>query len=97
MNPSDASENIANEPPKGSEGGAVRFTVPVSSFEPRDGVKRTRLLRVEFDPARVMNGLTKNLAFFTAGIILVIAATWSLFWGYASLKQEMSNVPYKVA
>jgi hypothetical protein len=50
VNPSDALENIATEPPEGSEGAAVRFTVPVSSFEPRDGVKRTRLLRVEFDP-----------------------------------------------
>lgn len=94
--------SIATEPPKtspaqGIGGGVVRFTVPVSSFEPRDGVKRTRLLWVEFDPASVMKGLTKNLALFTAGIILVIAVTWSLFWDYAVLKREMSNVLNKMA
>lgn len=94
--------NIVTEPPsassaQGGGGGVVRFTVPVSSFEPRDGVKRTRLLWVEFDPTRVMKGLTKNLALFTAGIILVIAVTWSLFWDYAVLKREMSNVLDKMA
>ncbi|MFL6334558.1 MAG: hypothetical protein ACJ754_14690 [Pyrinomonadaceae bacterium] len=89
--------NIATEPPKGDGGGVVRFTVPVSSFEPKDGVKRTRLLWVEFDPARVLQHLTKNVVLFTAGIILVIAVTWSLFWDYAVLKREMSNVLDKMA
>lgn len=94
--------SVVTEPPKaspaqGEGGGVVRFTVPVSSFEPRDGVKRTRLLWMEFDPTLVMKGLTKNLALFTAGIILVIAVTWSLFWDYAVLKREMSNVLDKMA
>jgi hypothetical protein len=44
-----------------------------------------------------MNGLTKNFAFFTAGIILVIAVTWNLFWDYAISKWEMSNVLDKMA
>ncbi|MDT5271378.1 MAG: hypothetical protein QOH49_3564 [Acidobacteriota bacterium] len=89
--------NIATEPPKGDGGGVVRFTVPVSSFEPKDGVKRTRLLWVEFDPARVLQHLTKNVVLFTAGIILVIAVTWSLLWDYVVLKREMSNVLDKMA
>lgn len=87
--------NIATEPPKGD--GVVRFTVPVSSFEPKDGVKRTRLLWVEFDPAHVLQRLTKNLVLFTAGIILVIAVTVNLIWDYAVLKREMSNVLDKMA
>jgi PAS domain-containing protein len=99
---SDALGNVATEPPKasleqGEGGGIVRFTVPVSSFEPRDGVKKTKLLWVEFDPARVMNRLTKNLVLFTVGIILVIAVTWSLFWDYAVMKREMSNVLDKMS
>jgi PAS domain S-box-containing protein len=101
---SDALGNVATEPqqssparPQGEGEGGVRFTVPVASFEPRDGVKRTRLLWVEFDPARVMKRLTKNLLLFTAGIILVIAVTWSLFWDYAVLKREMSNVLDKMS
>jgi len=105
--------NIATELPRASahgqdeDDGIVRFTVPVSSVErftvpvsgteQRSSVKRTRLLWVEFDSARIMKSLTKNLVLFTAGIILVIAVTWSLFWDYAVLKREMSNVLGKMS
>lgn len=96
--------NVATEPPKASSsqpqdesGGVVRFTVPVSSGEYGDGIKRTRLLWVEFDSASILKNLTKNLVLFTAGIVLVIAVTWSLFWDYAVLKREMSNVLEKIS
>lgn len=96
--------NVATEPPKasaarprGAAGGVVRFTVPVSSGEYGDGIKRTRLFWVEFDSASILKNLTKNLLLFTAGIVLVIAVTWSLFWDYAVLKREMSNVLEKIS
>lgn len=95
--------NIAIEPQKTlpsqsrdvSEG-VVRFTVPVVSGEYGDGIKRTRLLGVEFDSAKVVATLYKNLAIFIAGICLVIAVAWSLFWDYTVLKKEMSNVLEKI-
>ena len=70
----------------------VRFTVPVGSDESGEGVKRSRLLWVEFDYAGILNTLTKNLVLFAIGIALVIAVTWSLFLDYTVLKREMSNV-----
>jgi PAS domain S-box-containing protein len=96
--------NVATEPAKASlahsqdeSGDIVRFTVPVASGEYGSGIKKTRLLWVEYDSANVLKKLTKNLALFTAGIILVIAVTWSLFWDYAVLKREMSNVLEKIS
>jgi PAS domain-containing protein len=75
----------------------VRFTVPVASGEYGDGIKRTRLLWVEFDSGSIQGTLFKNLILFTAGIILVIAVTWSLLWDYTVLKREMSNVLKKMS
>ena len=95
--------NIAIEPAKTSPSqsgsaaeGVVRFTMPVATGEYGDGIKRTKLLRVEFDSAKIQKNLIKNLVFFVAGIILVIAVTWSLFWNYAALKREMRNVLEKM-
>lgn len=91
--------SIATEPtpatPRQSRDGSsnvVRFTVPVSSREDSAGQRKTRLLWVEFNAADILKTLTKNLILFTAGIILVIAVTWSLFWDYTVLKREMSKV-----
>jgi PAS domain-containing protein len=95
---------IATEPAKtlpaqsqDMTGTVVRFTVPVASGEYGDGIKKTRLLWVEFDSASILKTLVKNLVFFTAGIILVIAVTWSLFWDYTVLKREMSDVLEKMS
>jgi PAS domain-containing protein len=90
---------IATEPSKASpsESRTVRFTVPIASSDYESGYKKTRLLRVEFDSSSVLKRLTKSLALFTAGIILVIAVTWSLFWDYTVLKREMSNVLEKMS
>jgi PAS domain-containing protein len=77
---------------KGEGGNVVKFTVPVTSREDKPGQKRTRLLLVDFDSTTILKQLTTNLLLFTGGIILVIAVTWSLFWDYTRLKQEMSNV-----
>jgi len=101
---SDVLGSITTEPAKVSpsqsnhEGGSVvRFTVPVVSSEYGEGNRKTRLLWVEFDSARILKRLTKNLVFFTAGIILVIAVTWILFWDYTILKREMSKVLKKLS
>ncbi len=81
----------------GKGGQVVRFTVPVWSGEYESGVKETKFLLVEFDPDGILRMLTKNLALFTGGIIVVIAVTFSLFWDYTRLKREMSNVLEKMA
>ena len=75
----------------------MRFTVPVASGEYGSGIKKTRLPWVEFDSARILKRLTKNLVLFTTGIVLVIAVTWSLFRDYTVLKREMRNVLEKMA
>ena len=72
--------------------GVVRFTVPVTSHEDGEGNRKTRLLWVEFNSADILQALTRNLILFTAGIILVIAVAWSLFWDYTVLKREVSKV-----
>ena len=95
---------IATEPNKPSltpsqdkTGGVVRFTVPVASGEYGDGIKKTRLLWVEFDSASILKTLTRNLVLFTVGIVLVIAVTWRVFRDYTVLKREMSNVLKKMS
>jgi PAS domain S-box-containing protein len=84
-----------NAPPTESTNetkGVVRFTVPVTSHEDEEGKRKTRLLWVEFNSVDILNALTRNLILFTAGIILVIAVTSSLFRDYTVLKREMSKV-----
>lgn len=94
---------IATEPPitssalpRGEADDVVRFTVPVSSGEYGEGIKRIRLLSVEFDSAKIQKNLIRNLVFFTAGIILMIVATWSLFRDYIALKRESRNTLEKM-
>jgi hypothetical protein len=78
-------------------GNVVRFTVPVESVELENGNKRTRLLCVEFNFDSIREKMTRNLLFFTAGIVLVVAVTWSLLRDYTVLKREMSNVLEKMS
>ncbi|HEY0100450.1 MAG TPA: PAS domain S-box protein [Pyrinomonadaceae bacterium] len=96
--------NIATEPvkatpsnPQGQANSTVRFTVPVTSTEAGPGMKRTKLLWVEFDSNSILTTLTWNLVFFTVGIVIVIAVTGSLFRNYTVLKREMSNVLEKMS
>jgi PAS domain S-box-containing protein len=88
---------FAPEKAVGADGSVVMFTVPVTSIEDGLGHRRTRFLLVEFDSTSILKQLTTNLVLFTGGIILVIAVTWSLFWDYTRLKQEMSNVLNKLS
>lgn len=81
---------------RNTESDALKFTIPLDSWETAPGQRVTNLLWVKVDFKKIRSELTFDVAMFLVGVVLLVLLSWTMFLEYKVLGREMTAVLKKM-